>query len=392
MSTRVGLGVGRGSVRAVAIRRQRIVWAGEAPLTSSEALQATITTLLAQAPLPRWPKPVVHAAIGPHGAQVKRVIGLPEIGDADALAAIIREAVGTYFLKNGVPLLTTSVRPIGAGAAVAAALDRPYVDAIRAACLARGLRLGPIAPTAVALTHAFVDPSFCWNDGSLTIEASRTLDLLRTRPARREDHETPALTVVPMLAGLGESSLWYADAFGAATLDPHEPLSVQSEAGHFLSFAAPRRSLVQLSAIAALALFAVGLSPLAAKWAGNRATANIARLRPGRWKVITTTLGNLDRVSAVLNQARSFGDSRTSVSRLLGEVARLLPGDSAVLEFEWLGDHGEITVLARDPSAVLAGVRRLPNVRTVELLGSITRQSAGGRDLQRVTIRFVRAS
>ena len=160
MSTRIGLAVGRNAVRAVLIRGRRICWAGEAPLAAPEELATTVGRLLALAPVPRWPKPVLHAAVGPHAAQVKRVTGLPEIADPDALAAIVREASGSYFLRNGIPLLTTGVQPAGPGAAVAGALERPCVDAIRAACVARGYRLGVIVPTAIALTRSLADASF----------------------------------------------------------------------------------------------------------------------------------------------------------------------------------------------------------------------------------------
>jgi len=232
MSVRIGIAIGRGAVRAVALRAEKIVWAGEAPLASIDALQASITTLLAQAPATRWSRPVLHAAIGPHGAQVKRVVGLPEIGDVEALTAIVREAAGTYFLKNGIPLVTTRVRLAGAGSAVAAAVDRPYVEAIRAACQAKGYRAGPIAPTAIALLGALTDESFRWNDGSLTIDISRTgrqLDTVRTRPATSADDDAVTAAPVPALAVLGTDALRYADAFGAATVDAHEPLAIQSD-------------------------------------------------------------------------------------------------------------------------------------------------------------------
>ena len=393
MSARIGLAVGRGAVRAVAVRNDRIVWAGEAPLSTNEELQTTVAGLLALAPLPRWPRPIVHGAIGPHGAQVKRVVGLPEIADAEALAAIVRAAAGTYFLKNGVALLTTGVRPAGAGSAVAAALDQPLVDAIRAACRTRGLRVGPIAPTAIALLGSFADASFRWNDGSLTIEVTHTgqvLDALRTRPAVPDDDVATSAATVPALASLGADSLRYADAYGAAVLDAGEPLALQSQTAPFFKIAAPRRALALSAAILAVGVVTIGLSPLAAKWAGNRALANIAAVRPGRWQVISTSLGQLDRVSAMLSQARAFGDSRTSISALLGDVARLLPQNSAVLAFEWLDDRGEITVVTDSPGGVLAALRRLPGMGSVELVGTVIRQSVGTQELQRITVRFAR--
>ncbi len=396
MTTRIGLAVGRGAVRAVMVRDYQVVWAGEVPLPSYDALQATVTALLATTPPRRWLRPVVHAAIGPHGAQVRHLVGLPEITDADALSAIVRQAVGTYFLKNGVPLVTTRVQPAGAGAALAAALDRPCVEAIRAACRVQGWRVGPIAPTAVALTRSLTGPSFRWSDGPLTIEVwcseAGLLDVVRTRPARAEDLDETALAPVPALASLGADALRFADAFGAAAIDSREPLAVQPDGFEFRRMALPRRSLTLGGAMLATAVALIGLSPLAAKWAGQRAVAHVGHLRPGRWQVISTSLAQLDRVSAILQQARSFADTRTSIGGLLGELARLLPDQSAVLGFEWLDGErrGEITVVTTNPPAVLAAVRRLPGVATVELLGSISRQTVAGQDLQRVTIRFTR--
>jgi hypothetical protein len=393
MSVRIGIAIGRGAVRAVALRAEKIVWAGEAPLASIDALQASITTLLAQAPATRWSRPVLHAAIGPHGAQVKRVVGLPEIGDVEALTAIVREAAGTYFLKNGIPLVTTRVRLAGAGSAVAAAVDRPYVEAIRAACQAKGYRAGPIAPTAIALLGALTDESFRWNDGSLTIDISRTgrqLDTVRTRPATSADDDAVTAAPVPALAVLGTDALRYADAFGAATVDAHEPLAIQSDAVPLWKVGIRGRRWTRPAAILALGALAIGISPLAAKWAGNRALANVARLRPGRWQVITTSLGQLDRVSTILSQARAFDDSRTSAAKLLGELSRVLPQKSALLSFDWSDAGGEISVVTDDPSGVLAAVRRIPVIGSVELVGSVTRQAVGGEELQRITVRFAR--
>lgn len=393
MTVRIGLAIGRDGVRAVMTRGPRAVWAGEMPLGSNEELQTTISALLATAPRPRWSRPVVQAAIGPHGAQTRRVVGLPELADEDALAAVVREAIGTYFLKNGVPLLTTHVRPLDPGAVMVAAIDRPYVDAIRAACKARGWRIGPIAPTAVALTHSISEPQFHWTDGALTMEISRTdagtLEAVRTRPTRAKDANEAPLSPVPALASLGAEAVRFADAFGAAAIDPHEPLVIRPDAPELGSRMWPRGTIIRASALLLLGAAAIGLSPFGAQWAGTRARARVNQVRPGRWQVVSTSLQQLDRVSAILHQARAFADSRTSLSTFLGELGRSLPDHSAVLEFEWRDPRGAITVVTTNPTAVLAAVRRLPGVTTVALVGSVSRQSVAGQDLQRVTIQFV---
>src|SRR5881296_3715873 len=86
MTTRIGLALARDAVRAVAVRRRRILWAAEAPLEPGAALDAAIRSLLAAAPVPRFPRPVLSAAIGPQASQVRLVAGLPDIQDSETLA------------------------------------------------------------------------------------------------------------------------------------------------------------------------------------------------------------------------------------------------------------------------------------------------------------------
>lgn len=390
MTTRIGLAVGRESVRAVMMRRHRVVWTAELPYASLSELEATAGALLASAPPQRFRRPVIHVALGPHAAQTKRLVGLPEQADSDALAAVVREAIGTYFLKNGVPLLTTRVQPVAPGIAIAAAIDRPYIDALRAAGKVHGWRIGAVAPTAVALTHAIQESQFQWTDGPLTIEVSRspagTLDDVRTRPARGGPNNAAPSPVIP-LAELGANALPFADAFGAAALDVREPLVIDPESSE-RARVWQRSTVIRLGLILLLGVVIAGLSPFGAQWAGTRARTRVSQVRPGRWQVVSTSLGQIDRVSAILRQAHRFVDSRTSLSTLLGELGRSLPDQTAVLEFDWRNTQGDIMVVTPNPSAVLAVVRRLPGVTVVELRGSVGRQVVAGQDLQRVTIHF----
>jgi len=389
MKTRVGVAVSRDLIRAVAVRQRRVVWAGEAPFTSTDQLPEAIGALLEQASLPRWPRPLLSAAVGPHNAQIKRVTGLPDTTDVGVLASVIRESVGTFFLKNGVVLLTTGVQPAGSGSVVAAAIEQPCVEAIHAVCRSRGLRLGSIAPTAVALTRALADSTFQWNDGSLTLEVRHNgtgVESVRTRPAEAGD--AASLTPLPELASLGADAIRYADAYGAAALDIAEPLAVHGDASPLRRAVEARRPVVVAALLLVLAFASVGLSPLAAVWAEKRSAARLAQMRPGRWQVISGALKQLDQVSAVLSDAESFAASRSSTSALLGELTRLLPEGSALLAFDWIGEGGEVLVLTTNPRATLAALRRLPGVTSAELNGSVSNQTAGGREFQRVTIRF----
>ena len=68
----IGVGVGRDSVRAVALHGGRIVWTVERA-GGTEAVGQTIESALAEAPIPRWPRPRAVVAVGPAYVQTKRL-------------------------------------------------------------------------------------------------------------------------------------------------------------------------------------------------------------------------------------------------------------------------------------------------------------------------------
>ncbi len=229
MSARVGLAVARDFVRAVAIRHGRIIWAGEAPLETGRLLVESIDELLAEAPLARWPRPVLTAGIGPQASQVKLIAGLPDIEDPQTLGAVVREGAGSFFLKNGVPLLVTPVRPASPGTAMAAAIDRPCVEAIREACKRRGWRWARAAPAAVVLPAALEDEHFAWTDGRVVLEVKHShqqVESVRTRVLENAGLPGDPLHLVPALATLGDQAARYAVAYGAAMLQEQEPLAL----------------------------------------------------------------------------------------------------------------------------------------------------------------------
>ena len=113
----IGLGIASDNLRAVGVRGAAVVWAVEAERRSDEDLSAAIVQLLQHATLPRWPRPVVVAAIGPAASQTKRIVGLPVTADVMTMNAIIREGSSRFFLRNGIPLITARVRMEEPGAA-----------------------------------------------------------------------------------------------------------------------------------------------------------------------------------------------------------------------------------------------------------------------------------
>jgi hypothetical protein len=398
MKTRVGVAVAHDAVRAVAVRGGAAIWAAEAPRGQEEVLAATVGALLAEAPISRWRRPAVSVAIGPHASQVKVLTDLPPIAEPGMLAGLVRESASKFFLKNGVPLITTGARRVGDnGVTVAGAIDRPDVEAVRDACRARGWPLRHIAPTAVALPLALEDARFTWSDGRIVLEILREAEGLvstRSRAARAvsEASALPSPTAVPGLAALGADALRYADAYGAALLGDDEALLVDLRASGLLNAREILRPFVLPIAIALLAAGALLLSPLGAVWAGKRAEARVAEVRPGRWQVISSALSQLDRVTAILSDAAAFANSRTSATAFLGDLARTLPAGSMLVSLEFTGEGGQVTALTTDPGIVISTVRKLPSVTSAELAGPVVQETSGGRTLQRVTVRFRRSA
>ncbi|MGH7334197.1 MAG: hypothetical protein ACREKS_15935 [Candidatus Rokuibacteriota bacterium] len=392
MSTRVGLALAHDAVRAVALRQNRIVWAAEAPMAEGQPLEAIIRCLLAEAPVSPLPRPILSAAVGPHAAQVKLVTGLPDITDADTLAAIIREGVGSFFLKNGVPLITTGARAERAGAALAAALDLPSVEAIRKACRARGWRLGFIAPAAVVLPLALEDQCFAWADGRLVLEitcSERALGSVRTRLAGATDSVKPPTQPTPALATLGVRAVRFADAYGAAVLETGEPLALNPLTGGPWSGAEARRRLILPGIVLLMGIASLVLSPLAASWAAKRAEARLGEVRPDQSQAMASALSQLDRVTNMLEDLRGFAASRTSATVLLGEMTRALPDGSMLATFELDEVRGvQVVVLTPRPGAVLSALERLPGIGSAELVGPVRRESVAGRELQQVAVRL----
>lgn len=390
MKTRFGLALAHDSVRAVAVRGKHVVWAAEAPREEGQELQATIASLLEAAPSSSWRRPVLSAAVGPHASQVKLLNGIPEVTDPAMLAAIVRESVGTFFLKADSPLLTTGARPIGSRSALAAAIELDSVAAIRDACRSARWRLGCIAPTAVVLPMALETELIVWRDGSIVLEigsSGQALESVRTRPF--DALNPPAVQDVPApgLAALGDKAAGFADAYGAAVLDLRETLALDPETAGWWTEGDRRRRTRVLATVAGLGVVCLLLSPLGATWARHRADARADAVRPGQWKVIASSLEQLRRVTASLEDLRRFTAARSSATRTLGALTGALPDGNILLDLEIAGDRMQMVALSLNPVELLSAVRALPESRSAEFTGALSRQAAGGGDFQRVTIR-----
>ena len=381
-------------VCAVAVRDERILWAIEAERHPDEPLGAAIATLLTQAPLRRWPRPRVVVAIGPSEAQTKRLAGLPPLSDTRALAQLVREGVGRFFLKNRVPLVTSGVRLVEPGRVWAAAFEQLAVGEVESACRAARLAVRAVVPTAVVLGRALAGERATWRDGALSLEltfSSGTLIAVRRSAAVRETSADATPTPVPALATLGARAMSFADAYGAALLPRDEAIALRGGAGALASLPAARR--IQIAAcVLALTLAASLLAPgLAARRTEHIARMNLASLARTRREVAIEER-ELARMTGALAEVSAFDSTRLVTTTLLTNVSRALPEGSALVTFRVDSAGGNVVALGPRAAQVLSALEHVPGLGAPEMVGPVTREIADGREVERVTIRFRAAS
>ena len=386
---RVGVAVGTSSVRAIVVRRGRIVWTREAPLAMGEDRAAGLAQLLAAIPVRRWPRTRVNVAVGPAYVHTKRIVGLPAVADRSVLARILSESHGRFFLRNGIPLAISEVDVDPAGGVWAAAFERPLIEDLADACRATRLPLGVVAPTVTVLSRALKDERIGWSDEqvAVTIEthAGRVVSLRRsvTHPEPIESAPVP----VPPLAALGASALDFADAYGAALADARDA-SILRLRRRPTEEALPAWRLTAASAALVIALIAAFAMPvLALRRESSRAAATLAALAKPR-REAEAVAAELRRISTTLNGLAAFGRTRRSATLLLAGVTRSLPEGTALAMVRLDTTTVTLVVLAPRATAVLAALERWYEVTAPTIVGPVTKEIAAGHEVERATIRF----
>jgi hypothetical protein len=378
-------------VRSVALRAGRIAWALERA-RADEPLARTIEQVLADAPIARWPRPRVIAAVGPAHAQTKRLAGLPPVSDTSRVGDVVRESTSRFFLKNGVPLVTTW-RPSADGVPWAAAVEQPVLEAIESACRARRVKLAAIVPTVSVLGRVADDANgaehIAWTDGELCVElAFESGELVAVRHASRASSSMPLESrQVVALDALGPDGSRFADALGAARTRPDAVLAWRAH-GDSRARTAPRWRL----AIAAIATIVAGVASLAApgvaaRFAERSAMGRLTALAPAR-RDVSFAEREFAKLTAGLGEVAAFDAPRYPMAPLLADFARVLPDESALVTLRVARDAGNLVVLTPRAAVVLTRLETVPGIESAEIIGPVTREVLAGKTLERVTVRF----
>jgi hypothetical protein len=297
--------------------------------------------------------------------------------------------MGRFFLKNGVPLVTSRLRVDTCGDVWGAAFERPLVDELVDACHAAGLELDVLAPTVSVLPRALLAETISWSDEGMAVDVRASeghmIGVRRTCAARTVPVGAP--DPVPALAALGDSGVRFADAYGAAMVGRRDVLTLRPTHSR-TALPVPRRRLVAAAlAFSVTSLFALTAPVISARRQSARAEHALSALAAQRRAALAATT-DLRRVSTVLDDVSAFSLTRESPTLFLAALTRVLPEGAAIstLRFETTA----VTLVALTPRAagLMAGLERLSQVTAPEVIGPVTKEVVAAHEVDRVTIRM----
>ena len=395
MKPRVGIGLGFDRARVLLVKRDRVHWAGEALLEPDGPLVDALEAVLRQVPGLKRRRPSVAVAVGPHHSQIKELTGLPAVTDPRLQNAMVRESASTFFLENGVPLVTALGDPSPGGRLWAGAIEQDFIAAAHEACRRRGWSLDAAVPGAVALGFGTGDRRVRWSDGGLEWDllfGNGTLERVRRTRASSGGRFASTLLPAPELLGLGERAWQFADAYGAAVMPRETPLRIDPRtmlkptvSARLSGFRAPLVLLL-------VALVALAATPLRDLIRVHADTRTLDELRSG--EAIGIALGGEEKlhlVTGILHRLDSFAVTRPARTAVLAAISTSLPAGTAVQSVTLEGNRGELAVLSPDAGQALLALQSIDAVESAELVGEVSRHRLGAAELDRLTVRLLLA-
>ena len=386
---RLGLGIGQRRVSAVLVDGRMVTWAAARPRSDEVSLRDSVRGLLAACPRSRFRPPVVAAAIGPAASQLKLLAGLPALSEAQAIAVAVRAQASRFFLKNGVPLLYSGVRPVSSTTAWVAAFEEPVVRDVVDACRDLGLTVDILAPTAMVLRFATPAQEIVWQDGDVELRIAFTggaLAAVRSSVVAARSVTLPE--VAPPFQSLANRASELMDAAGATRVSRGEPIAIRARAVRLEAGPSPRHLAFSLIVCAAAILLAIA-APLIASMRVQRAARASDGLVLTRARRAERDARELRTVTAALGTFASFTESRPSFTLLLAQLTRALPDGTVMLALQVdSSGTGSIAALGSHAAAVVDAVERVPGIASPEIVGPVTRETLAGTPLDRVTVRF----
>jgi hypothetical protein len=420
------------TVHAVAARGLRVQWRRELHVSPDEPLHTVLGSFLRALPGRRWLRGEVIVALSSPSVQVKRLRGLPALIDPVALSAAVRENASRFFLRNGIPIVTSGLRVDGPGDAWAAAAEQPLLESLELACHDAHIRLRAIVPAAAVLGPALAGT--CWTTDPEPATPRRSIRMktdapgatgaptttIVVWPARSDAGTAQAATYAagrlvalqPLRhlptdvartvlhdaasAALGADGWRFAAAYGAAVLGHREAIAWRPLARDRANVSAVRMRTA--AAVCALAIIAAAFSPgVAATLAATRAAHHLHAVAVRRQEALRAS-DSINQVTTALREVTTFADDRYSVTVLLAQFTQMLPPQTALVAFHADSSGGTLVAITPSASTLLTSLEHVPGIAAPELVGPVTSEaiqppSAGAKatvshPLDRVTVRF----
>jgi hypothetical protein len=386
---RIGLALSRDAIRAVAIRRGRLTWAAQTSRSEGSTLRNEIVSLLRSAPIPRWTRAEVVAAVGHSSSQTKALQGLPPLDDERALAGIVSSSIARFYLRNGAPLTASRVS-IAHGQIWATAFDKSVVEAICESCDELRLALQHITSTAVVLSLATTENSLQWKDGESSIELTYRSDrtLASVRRVSIRPIESIAYPMNALLKALSPEAWCFADAFGAACASNNEAIAWYPESRREWAtiLLSGRRKWKFI--LGCVALLAVIVTPsISDAIMARRAKSEFSRISPAAARALRTQ-AELTKMTRALEEVAAFARSRQSQVLLLSDITRSIPTDAALTMLQVDSTTGTIVIVAPRVAHALAGLDTSAAVIDAEIVGPVTKEIIGSKEFDKASVHF----
>lgn len=348
----IGIAIDTDRVSAIELSRHGSVRRFDGPgATSSAEVGAAVRAALLAFP-PRAllaSTPTVVVVLAPALAQCKRIFGLPAVRDRRLATALVRESSARFFRRTSESMVTSDAE-LGADAEVhAAAAPAETIRELRLAAEAARVRLKAVIPR-----DAFTD---------------QIASLQGSADAEGDAPMAAALVAARVARAQSASRFNLLDAAGSSRRASR--LEVQRA----------------LSALGVAIVAAIVAPVLLATWQRSTQRDAHAVLR-SREEAAVAVARELATASERLLAIAQHAASRRSSLALLGQLTRALPSGAAITEVRLDSIGGTVTALTPSADVFLRGLTASPLVSAPTIVGAVTRERQGDRDLERVSIRF----
>ncbi|MBA3889830.1 MAG: hypothetical protein H0X64_04805 [Gemmatimonadaceae bacterium] len=370
----LGLGVSVDAVRAVRLRGAAIRWSGEIAITELLPLAAVVDRLIGDAITHAGRPRMVVAAVGPQGAQLRRLTGLPAVPPR-LVASLVRENASRFFLRNGAPIVTTEVDRAEEGVFWGAAIEEPIVIALRGACAKHRLRLSAVVPSAIVLAYAAEADIITWLDGDVAGSsqfAARRIVAYRRHEPTTSSAEPPAQSdMAPPLRQLGAAGWRLADAYAAAIVGRNATIAWRPGAARHGATPGGLATRLLSGALCAAAIAAATVAPGLAAVQQERAAArelDALQSRAVETHALQAKLVPLVRDVAAINE---FAAGARSMTLVLAGLTSLVepPASVAALRLDSAG--GTMTVVAPSAASVLQQLEATDMIGGLTIVGPV---------------------